>query len=110
MSYCRSSRRRRTQRGRSAPHPVAEAQRVGVAGNRHDAGHDGNLDTRLLAALHEIEVGVGVVEELRQRAVGARLHLAAEVFEIGVGADRLRVNFGVRGHFDLERSPRAVRG
>jgi hypothetical protein len=101
LSSSSSSRRSRTQRGRSAPQPVAEAHRIGVAGDGHDARHDWNRDAGLLAALHEVEVGVGVVEELGQRAVRAGLHLAAEVLEVRAGLG-LRMHLGISGHLDLE--------
>ena len=54
------------------------------------------------AALHKVEVGVGVVEELGKRSVGPSFHLAAEVFEVLSGARRLRMHLRVSGDFDLE--------
>ena len=57
------------------------------------------------AALHEVEVALGVVEELGQRPVRAGLHLAAEVLEVRAGAGRLRVHLRVGGHLDLEGVP-----
>ena len=92
------------------PHPArqigaaagAEAHRIGETGDRHDPRHNGNRDTRLAAALHEVEIGIGVIEELRQRAVRARLHLAAKIFEVRSRAACLRMHLRIRGYFDLE--------
>ncbi len=81
---------------------VAEALRIGETGDRHDPGHHGDRDTRLAAALHKVEIRIGVVEELRQRAVRARLYLAAEMIEVRARAACLRVHLRIGGHFDFE--------
>ena len=44
----------------------------------HDARHDGLGDAGLARFLNEVEVGVGVEEELGDGAVGAGLHLVGK--------------------------------
>ncbi len=58
----------------------------------------------------KVEVGVGVVEELRQRRVRAGLHLAAEVLEVLARALRLRMHLGIRGHLDVKVIAVRLRG
>src|SRR5580692_11901790 len=67
----------------------AEAHNVRVAGDRHNTGNDGNLDAGLFTAIEKVAVGIGVVEELGYRAVGAGLNFAAEVVEVRSRAGRL---------------------
>ena len=92
------------------PHParnlgtagVGEASQLGVVGDRHDAGYHGNAQACRFAAIDEGGVGLGVVEILGDRGVGAGLDLAPEVGEVHIRIARLRVHFRVRRHLDLE--------
>ena len=77
-------------------------KRVGEAGDGHDARHDRNIDACLRAPLHEVEVGVGVVEELRQRSIGSGIHLAPKVLEIRPRIFGLRMHLRVSRDFNLE--------
>src|SRR5580704_8405170 len=61
---------------------AAEAMRMGETGDRHNPGHHGDRNIRLAAALHKVEVRIGVIEELRKRAVRPRLYLPAKMIEV----------------------------
>lgn len=73
------------------------------AGNRHDAGDDGHLNSSDLA-LVSISVKIFVVvEELSDDDVGSGIYFSLEVFNIGFGADRFGVFFGVASDSDSQR-------
>ena len=65
-------------------------------------GTMGMVDAHGVAFVAEVEVGVGIVEVLGDRCIGAGIDLALEVGEIGLCALRLGVKLGVSGYFDVE--------
>ena len=65
-------------------------------------GDDGNVHALGPGFVDEMEVGVGVVEILGDRRVGAGLDLADEGRHVVLRAARLRVPFRVGRHFDAE--------
>jgi CheY-like chemotaxis protein len=84
-----------------APHParnlgaagVGKARQLGKAGDRHDAGDDGDRDAERARLGDEVLVGVGVVEILGDRRVRAGIDLALEVQQVLARAPGLRVPF-----------------
>ena len=81
---------------------VREPRQLGAVGDRHDAGHDGQINPQSFAVVHEAEVGVRVVEILGDGAVGAGLDLAFEVQQVMFDVRRLGMKFRVGGDFDVE--------
>ena len=81
---------------------VGEARQFGKAGNRHDAGNDGNTHAAPLHVIDKAEIGIGVVKILRDGGIGAGIDFAHEMVDVVFGTARLRVEFGIGGHFDVE--------
>ena len=71
-----------TQRGMSMPSRCGELGDAAVVVEGHDARHDGLGDAGLARFLSEVEVRVGVEEELGDGAVGAGLHLVGKVLQV----------------------------
>ena len=81
---------------------VREAGQALVVGDRHDAGHDGNIDALLAAAVDEIEVAVEIVEVLRDATVRAGIDLAFQEGDIGVGRRCVGMDFGIAADLDVD--------
>src|SRR5215213_4625510 len=72
-------------------HPLLQPQRdlgaasgrkpgyLRVAPDRHDTGDDRYIYAHVLDPIHEVEIGVGVVEKLGHGRISACLHLLAKV-------------------------------
>ena len=94
----------------AAPHParqlgtagVGEARQLEKTDDGHDAGNDRDVDAPGADFVDEMEIGVGVVEVLGDRRVGAGLGFAREGVEVVLRIARLRMPFGVGGDGDLE--------
>ena len=86
-----------------------ELRDPGVVVDRHDARHDRHVDAERAHLVDEAEVGVGVEEELRDRRVGAGLHLGREVLQVGVGERCLRMVLRVGGDLDRPVAARVSR-
>ena len=78
-----------------------ELRDLRVVVDRHDARHDGHRDAQRAHLVDEVEVGVGVEEELRDRRVGAGLDLVREVLQVAPRVALLRVVFGVGRDLDV---------
>src|SRR5690606_23084431 len=81
---------------------VGEAHQVLEVADGHDARDHRLVDARLRALVHEIKVGVGVVEVLGDGAVGAGAEFFAKPVDVLIIALRVRVNLRVGGHADME--------
>jgi len=81
---------------------IGEAGQLGEADDGHDAGNDRHLGAGLSGGIDKVEIGVGVVEILRDRRVGAGLDLAYEGVEVVLRAAGLGVPFRVGCYFDAE--------
>src|SRR6185295_12495163 len=86
--------------GRAAT--LGEARDLREARDRQDAGHDGRMDAARRALVTEAQEHLRVVEELRDGARSTRIDLALQVVEIELGARRLGMFLGIRGHRNLE--------
>ena len=73
-------------------------------------GTIGTVDAERAHLVDEVEVGVGVEEELGDRRVGAGLHLGGEVLQVALGVALLRVVLGVGGDLDEPVAALASRG
>jgi hypothetical protein len=102
VSSPKPSNLRRIQRGSLGAAGVGEAGQLGEAGDRHDAGNDRDVDAPRADFVDEVEVGVGVVEVLGDRRIGAGLDLAHEVRQVVAREARLRVPFGIGGDLEVE--------
>ena len=65
-------------------------------------GTIGIVTPRFAHFVNEVEVGIGIEEELRDRRVSAGLRLGDKVLEISLGIAALRVVLRVGRHFDGE--------
>ena len=65
-------------------------------------GHDRHVDAELARVVDEAEIRVGVVEVLRDRAVGAGIDLGLEVAQVGERVVGLRMHFRIAADFDVE--------
>src|SRR3546814_14748110 len=83
---------------------LGEAPQLGEVGDRHDPGHDRDVDAERARVVDEAEVGVGAVEVLGDRAVGAGVDLAPEVAQVDMRVVGLRIALGIAAAPDLERS------
>ena len=81
---------------------VGEARQLREIADRHDAGHDGRVDAEAARVVAEAQVGVGVVEVLRDRRARAGAHLGREGPQVVVRAARLGVHLGIRRDLDVE--------
>src|SRR3546814_6914497 len=81
---------------------LGEAPQLGEVGDRHDPGHDRDVDAERARVVDEAEVGVGVVEVLGDRAVGAGVDLALEVAQVGMRVVGLRMALGIAADLDVE--------
>ena len=61
-----------------------------------------HADARGAASIDEMPIGVGIVEVLRDRRVGAGLDLALEIGEVVFRTARLRMIFGIGRDVDVE--------
>ena len=66
----------------------------------HDAGHDRHGRAEFARLLDEVEIGVGVEEELRDRAAGAGVDLVDIVLQVACRVALARVVLGVGGDFE----------
>lgn len=64
--------------------------------------NDGNIHAARLRFVDEAEIGVGIEEVLSHRRIGAGVDLAHEVVDVVLGRARLRMEFRISGHFDVE--------
>jgi len=93
-----------------APHParqfgtagIGKTCQLGEAEDGHDAGNDRDVDASGSDFVDEMEVGVGVVEVLGDRRVGARLGLAHEIRQVVTREARLRMPFGIGPDFQAK--------
>src|SRR6266581_3341061 len=81
---------------------VGEARELREIPDRHDSRNDGQIDAERLAVVDEAEIGIDVVEILRDRRVGARLELCLEARDVLARAARLGMELRVAGDFDVE--------
>src|SRR3546814_3208061 len=81
---------------------LGEAPQLGEVGDRHDPGHDRDVDAERARVVDEAEVDVGVVEVLGDRAVGAGVDLALEVAQVDMRVVGLRVALGIDADLDVE--------
>ena len=77
---------------------------------RHDAGHHRNGNAGLDRIVAKSRRRVIVEAELAQRAVGARLHLCLQQFDVMAMAGRIGMPLGIEGDADLERRDAANAG
>ena len=73
---------------------VREAAQLRILRDRHDAGHDRHRDAELARVIDETEVRVGVVEVLRDCAIGTGIDLGDEMLQVRLcvaGLDRKSV-------------------
>ena len=68
-------------------------------------GDDRHLDAEGADLVDEVEVGVGVEEELGDRRVGAGLHLGGEVLQVALRIALLRVVLGIGRDLDVPVAP-----
>src|SRR5690349_3682069 len=81
---------------------LGEFRDLREARDRQDARHDRRVDAARRATIAEAQEHVGVIEELRDRARGARVDLALEIAQVGLEARRLRMFLRVGSHGDFE--------
>ena len=68
--------------GNGGATPGCKAQHLWKARDGQDSRHYGRVDPRSLATITEAQEQLNIVEELRDRAGGARVDLAFEIVEI----------------------------
>ena len=66
-------------------------------------GHDLDVDAGRRGLVAEAEEAFRREEELRDRAVGARVDLALEILEVELARRGIGVDFGIGGDRDVER-------
>src|SRR5579864_2926776 len=81
-----------------------EAAGLGDVRDRKDPGHDLDVHSGVGHCILEAQEAVGREEELRDRAVGAGVDLALQIVEVGLAGSRIRMDLGVSGDRNLERS------
>src|SRR5206468_1793513 len=81
---------------------IADALRLGEAGDRDHPGEDRHLDSLRPRRSHEVEVDPVVEEELGDQEAGAGVDLRLQVAQIRVQVRRLRVDLGEAGATDPE--------
>src|SRR3954451_844628 len=74
---------------------LREPRDLPEVGERHDAGHDRNLDAEAAHPVEKPVIRVVAIEVLRDRFRGAGAYLAHEVVDVGVGARRFRMELGI---------------
>lgn len=93
--------------GDAGPTHLGESLHLSHVGDRHQAAHDGEVDTPVRGAISE-SVVVGVIEkELRDQELDACVLLALHVVELGVEPGVLGVPFGVAGTGEADGRARA---
>lgn len=88
-------RKRTSTHGRDPLNP-------GVVSDRHDARHNGFLDAQCLAAVAKRKKTVVGKEQLGDHRVGAGIHLAFQVLQIGFQGFGFLVLFRIAGNTDSE--------
>src|SRR5207245_10537259 len=81
---------------------VGESGKLREIPYRHDSRDDGQVDAQPFAIVDEAQIGVDVVEILRDRSVRARVDLALEIPQVLVRAARLGMELRIAGDFDVE--------
>src|SRR5437867_7846270 len=81
---------------------VREAGKLREIPDRHDSRYDGQADAERFAVVDEAQIGIDVVEILRDRSVRARVDLALEIPQVLVRAARLGMELRIAGDFDVE--------
>src|SRR5215211_3075616 len=74
----------------------------GDVGDWKDARHDLDVEARGSGFVAEAEEAFGGEEELRDRPVRARVHLALQILEIERPVARVRMDFGISGDGNVE--------
>ena len=75
---------------------------MGAIGDRHNAGHDGNIYIHCHTVVHKTKVSIRVVEILRDGRIRASIGLALEIIEIVLRVFRLRMNLRIGRDFDMK--------
>ena len=88
--------------GKARPAETRHAASAGEGLDRHDAGDDGHRDSGEFTAFTEVVEVAVVEEELGYDGIGAGVHLALEVVDIGQAIESFRVTLGVPGDADTE--------
>ena len=91
------------QSGRLAPHAPANFRTCAKLVTGRMPGTIGTAMPARPRAVAEAQIRLGVEEELRDGAARAGIDLALEIVEIGRGARRLGMGFGIGRDADLER-------
>src|ERR1700722_14878733 len=81
---------------------LSEAQQLGKARDRQDAGHQRHANARRHAALAIAQKHIGIEEELRDATPRARIDLALQILQIRLDAARFRVPLRVCRHRNIE--------
>src|SRR5439155_15741477 len=81
---------------------VREAGKLREVPDRHDSRDDGQVDVECFAVVDETQIGIDVVEILRDRRVRARVELALEIPQVLMRAARLGMELRIAGDFDVE--------